>query len=459
MFKDLYKKANDCIKDDALKEKILNPQPVKRHSFVPAYSYGTVIAAVIALVVFFSNQGKVENQPITAKNEPVKYQQYQGEKLLVAEKTENVKARTVEDASEALYDTAEIEISVNAPAVYIGRFDDILYNTGKENKSYALSPFSLENAISIALNGADENTKACILSAFNMESTDAQNLKMNNIIRQYNSSDRISINIANSIWINKDRTDARFKPDFETAVFNSYNAESHTVGDNNGVKAVNSWVSSNTKGKIDSIISDSDFEGLIVNTVYFKGSFENKFNKKLTKKDEFTGNGIKYERDFMEQTSYLNYGKSEDVEIVKLPYISDTAEVSMYVLMGEGKVLNPVSLIENTPLSKTYINLKMPKFEYSYQTSLMPALNNMGIESLTLSNMTDGELSAFDIIQKTYINTDEEGTEAAAATGILMGAVAFTEKPEPYQLKIDKDFTFVIYDETNKVALFTGEVK
>ena len=83
----------------------------------------------------------------------------------------------------------------------------------------------------------------------------------------------------------------------------------------------------------------------------------------------------------------------------------------------------------------------------------------MGIENMVLSNMTDGSFSSFDILQKTYINTNEDGTEAASATGILVGSAGPGEKPEPYVLKIHKDFTFVIYDKTNKITLFVGEVK
>lgn len=462
MFKDLYKKANDSITDEELKQKILNPKPIKKHSFVPAYSYGTILAAALALVVYFTNKAPAENTPMVVKNTPVQYE-YQGEKFVASGSDASEKAKTAEEKAVILADTEDLaiaEMAVNEPAfIYRGRYDDILYNTATEDVSYALSPFSLENAISVALNGGDAETENAIVSAFNMGDVKSQNQKMQSIIKQYRESEKTSINIANSVWINKDRTDARFNPDFETAVFNSYSAESHTVDSSQAVNTINNWVSSNTNGKINGIISDNSFDGLVVNTVYFKGSFVNKFNKNLTKPDTFTGNGVKYERDFMEQTSYLSYGKSGDIEIVKLPYEKDNVSVSMFILMGNERVTNPVSLIENTPLESTYINLKMPKFEYSYQTSLMPALANMGIENMTFSKMTDKPLSTFDIIQKTYINTDEEGTEAAAATAILMGSAAPTEKPIPYELKIDKDFTFVIYDETNNIALFTGEIK
>ena len=160
----------------------------------------------------------------------------------------------------------------------------------------------------------------------------------------------------------------------------------------------------------------------------------------------------------MEQTSTFKYGENGDVKIVRLPYESDGVNISMYVLMGNDRVTNPTSYIENTPLADTYVNLKMPKFNIEYETSLIPHLENMGIMDITLNKMTTIPLSAFDVIQKTYIRTDENGTEAAATTtaNLLMTSA---KTQEPLYLNINKDFTFVIYDETNNISLFVGEVK
>ncbi len=471
MFKDLYKKANDSITDEALKNKILNPQPVerKRRSFVPAYSYGSLCAAAIALVVFLSGQGNTTPQVIKSDIPAPVYESHgetfsAGEEktttpeVIVPEETITNEAAIEHDISVASEEIMPMTMP-EGRAVMWGRAEDILYNTVSESSSYALSPFSLENAISVALNGADQQTEADIISAFNMEDTQSQNKRMYSLLSRYNNSEKIKIYTANSVWLNRDRTVARFNPDFESAVLNYYSAESHTVTDSTAQSRINNWVYENTNGKISGVISNSDFDGLIVNTVYFKGSFRNKFNKNLTKEDTFTSGGVETKKDFMEQTSYLDYGINGDVQIVKLPYESDGAQISMFVLMGSDRVTNPVSFVENTTLNNTYVNLKMPKFKFEYTTSLKAHLENMGIGSVNLDKMTDIPLSAFDVIQKTYINTDEEGTEASAATAILMATSAYTQNPEPLVLNINKDFTFVIYDETNNIALFVGEIK
>ena len=202
LFKDLYKKANDSITDEELKQKILNPKPIKRRSFVPAYSYGTMLAAALALVVFFTNKAPVENTPMVARNTPAKYE-YQGEKIITSGNAASKKAKT--EKTEILADTEDLavaEMAVNEPAfIYRGRYDDILYNTASENVSYALSPFSLENAISVALNGGDAETENAIVSAFNMGDVQSQNQKMQSIIKQYRASEKISINIAKPIYL------------------------------------------------------------------------------------------------------------------------------------------------------------------------------------------------------------------------------------------------------------------
>ena len=469
MFKDLYKKANDSITDEALKNRILNPQPVerKKRSFVPAYSYGSLCAAALALVILLSGKGNKVETPQIVNTEIKQEKAYESHgEAFSAGINDQVKVRTAdvpevanaENDGIAVADEPGVMMMPRGMAVEQGRYEDILYNTAFENKSYALSPFSLENTLSVALNGADGHTEADILSAFNITDAQSQNEKFNSLLSLYKKSKKIDIRSASSVWINRSKTDARFNPDFETTVHRYYSAESHTVKDKNAQISINKWAEDNTNGKIKEIIAGSDFEALIVNAVYFKGSFVNKFDKDLTKEDVFISGGKETKRDFMEQTSTFKYGENGDVKIVRLPYESDGVNISMYVLMGNDRVTNPTSYIENTPLSDTYVNLKMPKFNFEYETSVIPHLENMGIIDITLNKMTTIPLSAFDVIQKTYISTNESGTEAAATTtaNLLMTSA---KTQEPLYLNINKDFTFVIYDETNNISLFVGEIK
>ena len=276
MFKDLYKKANDSITDEALKNKILNPQPVerKRRSFVPAYSYGSLCAAALALVILVSGKGNKVETPQIVNTEVKQEKAYEshGETFSAGVKTTNepIKAKTVEGPEVASIENDGIAIAdepgvmmmPRGMAVEQGRYEDILYNTASEDKSYALSPFSLENTLSVALNGADGQTESDILSAFNITDTQSQNEKFNSLLGLYKKSKKIEISSASSVWINRSKTDARFDSDFETTVHRYYSAESHTVKDKNAQISINKWAEDNTNGKIKEVIAGSDFEAL-----------------------------------------------------------------------------------------------------------------------------------------------------------------------------------------------------
>lgn len=107
MFKDRYKKANDSITDEALKQKILNPQPAKIRSFVPAYSYGTICAGAIALILLFSNQAKDTKTPQVAEVMPAKYEyEYTGEQFLKADTANMPKVRMAENINSAVADAS-----------------------------------------------------------------------------------------------------------------------------------------------------------------------------------------------------------------------------------------------------------------------------------------------------------------------------------------------------------------
>ena len=113
MFKEIYKRANDSITDEALKEKILNPQPVKTRSFVPAYSYGTICAGILAVVLLLSGQQKDTKLPeVASGGAPVQYE-YSGEQFLMSNISDSPKIRMTENTAFAVE-----EMSLADTAVY-----------------------------------------------------------------------------------------------------------------------------------------------------------------------------------------------------------------------------------------------------------------------------------------------------------------------------------------------------
>lgn len=371
--------------------------------------------------------------------------------------------------------------TASATAAPAETFADKLNAFMPDSKNYMFSPLSVQMALALAANGADGETKAEILSAADISDLDSFNKASKDKIERYTKADVLQLNVANSIWLNKSRTDSRFSDSYKTALSEYYGATADIVDDSSAVDTINKWVSEKTNEKIPSIINSSDFWAMLVNAVYFKGAWENEFMEGATAKDTFhNADGSTSETDFMHDTGWYSYCNADGSQIIELPYKNraekisengdflgveqyDDLDISMYVILSDNAV-NPQSLILSAKAADkfehTYVNLSMPKFEFDYSTSLNDILKQLGIkrafeENAEFSKMLDsGNIQITDTIHKTYIKVDEKGTEAAAVTGIGMAGSALP--PEPIEFKADKPFEFVIMDNTDGSVLFAG---
>ena len=292
----------------------------------------------------------------------------------------------------------------------------------------------------------------------------------------------MSLNVANSIWINKDNTQQNFSDEFSALSKEFYNADARTVSNDNAVDEINSWVSEKTNQKITEIIDDSDFWSALVNAVYFKGLWDSEFSEHATKPDTFNNaDGTTSTVDFLNKTSWMPYAKTDDAQIIELKYKNrydkfddngeflgteryDDLDVSMYLVLAEDdisleKVLTET--VKNERFERTYVKFGMPKFKIESDIDLNEMLMNSGIltafdgNSADFTNMFDsGNMAITDVRHKTYINVDEKGTEAAAVTAIAMAGSALP--PEPVEVRFNKPFYFAIRDNTSGEILFMG---
>ena len=359
-------------------------------------------------------------------------------------------------------------------------FADEMNTYMPKDKNYMFSPLSVKLAFLLAANGAEGETLDEVLDTFEIDDLEKANEEARAMIDKYSKTDLLRLDIANSIWINSDESPSDFNKEYKEKVKDLLDAESRTVNNNNAVETINNWVNEKTNKKIPSIIDDSGFASALVNAIYFKGAWEIKFNKGATKKDEFTSrNGEKTEIDFMRNTEHYNYCSKNNMQIIELPYTTsrdifddegryikteylDDTRVSMYVIMSDDEY-NPVEAIENAAFSDEFILLYMPKFKTEYSKELSEIIRKMGINAAFkggFGKMFDiGDMYISKVLHKTYIDVDEDGTEAAAVTAILMKATgAFLEPaPEPITVKFNKPFTYVIKDKVNGEILFVGQ--
>lgn len=384
------------------------------------------------------------------------------------------------------FDTAAITRIIGGsvcPMLTEDSFADALCAAMPQTENYMVSPLSVTMALAMAANGAAGDTQSEILKVCGISNLADYNKSAQKLIEEYAAADLIQLSIANSIWLNESKTPQSFQPAFEDVVKTYYKGTSQRVTDQNAVRLANAWVAEKTNNKITSIVDKPEFAALLLNAVYFKGKWQTEFNEKATAPDVFyERGGTQKNIDFMHRTGYMHYAAAGDVQIVELPYRSSSQtfdeegnvtksesvpfEVSMYVLLGESRVAHPERLIRSTPLHTERVALMLPKFTFSFKTSLTQVLSDMGMKTPFSAEKADfspmllgtnpmGNTQILDVVHKTYIDVNERETEAAAVTGVLAGAISMPAEPIPF--RADRPFTFVIYDKTNGVTLFTGE--
>lgn len=357
-------------------------------------------------------------------------------------------------------------------------FADKLNERIDKSKNYMFSPLSIKTVLAMAANGADGDTKKEILDAAGIDDLEKYNDESKKMIEKYSQSDILRLNSANSIWINRDKTSQTFSDEFTKTISDAFGADSAVVTNDTMVKKINAWVSDKTNEKITSIIGEDndDFWAVLINAVYFKARWQNEFYPGATSKDIFTDrNGAEKSIDFMNETAWLRYGDNNGVKIIEMPYCVwedikngeyiekrklDDMDVSMFLMMSD-KPFNPVSELDKAELSSQYIDLSVPKFKIEYSSDLKTILEDMGIKKVfteqaeTEKMFSEKNMWITNMLHKTYINVDEEGTEAAAVTA--GGGSGSALPPEPIEVKYNKPFAFVIRDNINGEILFMGE--
>lgn len=362
-----------------------------------------------------------------------------------------------------------------------GKFNQAIlnftWNMFKESSSnegnLMISPISVYFALAMAANGADGDTKTEMMKALSAENAPVDDLNkglnawMNTITK-----DRIAkFSITNSIWYregfkaNKDFLQAN--ADYYSAYIRSLDFTQKSAPD-----TINRWVKEATNDKIDRIVGEinDDLVMYIINAIYFNGDWKYEFSANKTRKESFNAPGGKVETDFMSRRGKMDYLEFNGVTGVILPYL-DEQFAFLGLLPEEGEapkdIINNLTVLDLINLMKNKeeknIELSIPKFEVSYEDSLVNELSNIGMNlpfepySADFSKMNEsGEKDLFigEIKHKTYIRVDEKGTEAAAVTSI--GVEATSMPVEFPRLTFDRPFVYGIVDVTTGIPLFIG---
>ena len=352
-------------------------------------------------------------------------------------------------------------------------FDQIKAAQNGKKSNFMFSPLSIKMAFMLLANGSEGEVQQEILDFFGVEDLQEYNQTALNLINAGKNSNGFQLDIANSVWLNTDRAGAaNFTASYKKTVGDYYLAQAGLVNNNNAVRTINDWASANTNGKIPNLINDPEFFAALVNAVCFKADWRREFSPNATYKANFTNaDNRTQETDFMRQTDYFNYFESDKIQALEMPY--KNSDISMYVFLPKsGETVEPwdVSQALSGRMSNEEVIVKLPKFTSEFSAELkdiMLALGvktafyptNMEICDVMFEHVSPRRSIYVDaVIHKTFIQVDEEGTEAAAVTAIMLqDASAAPRQEPPNEFTADHPFVYMIYDNENKTVIFMGD--
>jgi len=353
-------------------------------------------------------------------------------------------------------------------------FREAYLNAG-DDKNFMLSPLSVSMALGMTRNGASGATLDSMTAAlrFNGMTDQEINESYRYIIETFTSLDpKVKLSIANSIWYKEGFSVSQ---DFLSANQNYFKAQCSPLDFSapGAVNTINSWVSDNTNQLIPKIVDQIPAEMVmyLINAVYFKGQWKYKFETSATQDKSFRlPDGSMITAAAMMRDITVPAYVSDDFKIVELPYGQGNFTMSVILPDADFPMTQMMARLthENWSLWKSQftnmeVQLQLPKFKFSYNEEKMKdILTSMGMGIAFDDSRADftrinqnGGLYISEIKHKTFIETNEEGTEAAAATSV---GIALTSAPELLEFIVDRPFIFLISEKSSGTILFAGTV-
>jgi serpin B len=358
---------------------------------------------------------------------------------------------------------------------------DLYGQLRKQDGNLFFSPASISTAFAMAYAGASGSTARQMAATLHFTlPPDRLHPAMGAWLNGMNAAHPgYQLHVADALWAEKDET---FLPDFLKQTKDGYAAGFHPVDFKTAPEAVrltiNQWVADQTADKIKDLLQAGavtpDTRLVLTNAIYFKGDWQAQFDKTQTKEEDFhlaAGQAVK--APLMHRTATFNYFNGGTFQALEIPY--KTGELSMIVLLPNDAAGLPALEQSLTAASVQQwlsqlrgggkVILTLPKFKMTEKFELNSALSALGMRqafdknTANFSAMTgkrDLWISA--AVHKAYIDVNEEGTEAAAATGLVMYSMAMARPQPPLVFRADHPFLFLIRDNRSGGILFLGRL-
>lgn len=345
------------------------------------------------------------------------------------------------------------------------------------NKNLFISPLSISTALSMTANGAKGETKNGIKNTLHQaDLTDAEiNEAYKTLVEYITELDpKVTMTLANSNWY---KQDYHIEDKFREVLNDFYDAEVIAADfDDPGTKdQINTWIDNKTNGKIKDMLDaiPSNAVMYLINAIYLKSTWQYQFDKERTEKMDFAlmdGSKIKTDMMFSEGVKVSTYSNQE-LQYIELPYGNGQFVFSIILPKNPGK-LNEIidnleiqqfnNFIDNADTSTVQVYL--PKFKIEYKLLLNTLLMDMGMEQSFGPNADFSDLFIEElwlaisrVLHQSFIEVDEEGTEAAAATIVEIIELSAGGGSKP-TIIVDQPFAFFIREKHSKSILFSGKL-
>ncbi len=340
-----------------------------------------------------------------------------------------------------------------------------------------ISPTSVALALAMTYNGAGGDTKKAMentlkKAGFTLEEINQSYKSLMGALVSVDPG--VLLEIANSIWY---RQDFSVLPDFISVNSTYYQAQVNSLdfSDPLAKAVINNWVKENTHGKIAEIIDQIPEEAVmyLINAIYFKGIWRSEFDREKTTDKVFTtGEGLQITVPMMQQQDTFRYARYDNLSCVELPY--GQGNFNMIILLPETGVDIQEIIAALTPeswnsiiqsLSDREVVIQLPRFKFEYKNTLNDELTDMGM-GLAFSDQADfskisspARLAISRVLHKTFVEVNEEGTEAAAVTAVEIVNTSIGESVPPVFFFVNRPFVFAIRERETGAIVFMGSVK
>jgi serpin B len=343
----------------------------------------------------------------------------------------------------------------------------------RRDENVFVSPLSVSMALGMTLNGArgataDSMRAALALNGLDQAEINASYRTLIDLLRGLDPG--VVFEIANSIW---HRTDLAVEPAFIDANRASFDAEvtalDFTAPD--AVDRINAWVDAKTHGRIETIVDaiPPDAVMYLIDALYFKGSWSTRFDRDSTRRADFTTlAGAKSPVDLMYRSgSFLHY-RDTQLQAVDLPYGFDRYTMTVLLPNDSVDIDAVVAALDDTRwraitdgLDSALGAVWLPRLKLAWEDHLNDWLRRMGMD-IAFTDRADftgidrrGGIAISDVRHKTFVEINEEGTEAAAVTSVEMTR---TSVPETFTMRMDRPFVFAIREKTSGTIMFVGKI-